>query len=231
MYKNSEKFIASFNRIDKQLKAELTDQTEVGFSKAVKILQHHNATVKHYRDQLLEYAELRNAIIHNRVDMTYVIAEPHDSVVEEVLAIEQELLSPKMVKDFAVRKVYTFQESDTAEEALHLVRQQAISKFPVYRDEAFTGLLTQKGITRWLANQMGGSFFPSPATLLGEMLRYKANDNYKFVDKEMTLYAAADFFKKQIGAGRRLEALLITENGEPEEDIAGIMTAFDMLDL
>lgn len=72
IYKNSEKFLTSFNRIEKLLKSLLFKRKEAGFSKAVKILRNSNAIVKRYSDDLLEFAELRNAIVHNKVDMAYL---------------------------------------------------------------------------------------------------------------------------------------------------------------
>ncbi|WP_253291319.1 hypothetical protein [Virgibacillus proomii] len=78
MYKNSDRFLTSFNRIEKMLRDLLINKKDASFSKAVKILKNSNALIKEYSDDLLEFAELRNAIVHNKIDMTYAIAEPHD---------------------------------------------------------------------------------------------------------------------------------------------------------
>src|SRR5699024_11877381 len=80
--------------------------------------------LKRYRDDLLEFAELRNAIVHNRIDTDYAIAEPHLSVVESIEAIEQEITEPKKVYPLFSRKVIIFQESDSLRELLTVIRDK-----------------------------------------------------------------------------------------------------------
>jgi hypothetical protein len=54
------------------------------------------------------YANLRNAIMHNRTDVEYAIAEPHDDIVEMIEYIDCELATPITVEQMFRRKVHTF---------------------------------------------------------------------------------------------------------------------------
>ncbi|WP_405103429.1 hypothetical protein [Oceanobacillus sp. FSL H7-0719] len=90
MYRNSERFLTAFNRIEKRMRSIINSGRNIGFSKMVRMLKNADAVVGQYSDDLLEYAELRNAIVHNKVNITFSIAEPHDSVVEQIEWIEKE---------------------------------------------------------------------------------------------------------------------------------------------
>lgn len=226
--KNSDVFLASFNRIDKELKSILT-RKEFGFYRAVKILQKSNPLIKRYKDDLLEFAELRNAIVHNRTDVSYVIAEPHESIVESIIKIEEELTKPKIVYSYFARKVYTLQANEKVLTLLEVIREKEFTKFPVYNGKEFLGLITQKGITNWLANELYNGNNIMIEQTLSDVLRYEDNGNYKFISGNSSLYEAVDMFKEQIGNGHRLEAILLTENGDPTESLVGIVTNWDIM--
>lgn len=229
MYKNSEKFLTAFTKIEKQLKSRLNNRRDIGFSRSVKMLQHSNAIIRRYRDDLLSFAELRNAIVHNKIDMAYAIAEPHDSIVERIERIEKELTHPTLVGSVFSKKVFTFQESDPLEDMLMMFREKDLSKFPIYEKDMFKGLLTQKGIAKWLAmNEDDPQLFKQ--TLIKEVLPFEGEVNYKFIASKASIYRAVELFREQVGKGKRLEALLITKTGMPKEKLMGIITAWDILD-
>ncbi|MFC4024611.1 CBS domain-containing protein [Oceanobacillus longus] len=197
MYKNSERFITAFNRIEKEIKALLIKK-EMGFSRAVRVLRDSNAIINRYTDDLLEFAELRNAIVHNKIDMAFAIAEPHDTVVERIERIEQELTRPRKVDPLFIRKVISFQQNEPMSNMLEVINHKGITKFPVYNDDEFQGLITHKGITKWLAKGMQDGTVPLLDTKLKEILQCEKNDNYKFISRNASVYEAMEIFKEQI---------------------------------
>ncbi|MFD1335033.1 CBS domain-containing protein [Oceanobacillus iheyensis] len=229
MYKNSERFITAFNRIDKALKSQL-QKKEMGFSRAVRVLSDSNATIKRYYDDLLEFAELRNAIIHNRIDVSYAIAEPHDTIVERIEKIEEDFTSPKQVKNAFIKQVVTFQLKDSVQKLLQVVRDRGLTKLPIYEHQDFKGLITHKGIARWIANSMNDSQQITDATA-EDILQYEKSDNHLFISEEMSVYEAAEVFSEQVGKGNRLAALLITKTGKEDEKLVGIITNWDIMEI
>jgi predicted transcriptional regulator len=229
MYKNSEKFLTAFTKIEKQLKARLNNRRDIGFARAVKILRSSNAIVRRYNDDLLSFAELRNAIVHNKIDMAYAIAEPHDSIVERIKRIEKELTHPQLVGSMFSKKVFTFQESESLADMLIMFREKDLSKFPIYENNMFKGLLTQKGIAKWLANNEDDPHL-AKKTSIREVLPFEGEDNYKFIASKASVHRAVELFREQVGSGKRLEALLITKTGMPKEKLEGIITAWDIFD-
>ncbi|WP_010650253.1 CBS domain-containing protein [Oceanobacillus massiliensis] len=230
MYSNSERFLSAFNRIEKVLKSLLIKK-EMGFSRAVRVLRDENAVIKRYTDDLLEYAELRNAIVHNKIDVAFAIAEPHDSVVEQVERIERELTQPREVDPLFMKEVVVFQQDEPLANMLEVVNQKGITKFPIYKGDEFLGLITHKGITKWLAKGLRNSSEPVLDARLTDILQCETGDNYKFIKSGTSVYEAIEIFKEQIGKGIRIEALLITRKGTKSEKLLGIVTNWDIMEV
>jgi len=229
MYKNSEKFLTAFTKIEKQLKSRLNNRKDFGFSRSVRTLRNSNAIVRRYSDDLLSFAELRNAIVHNKIDAAYAIAEPHDSIVERIERIENELTHPKLVGSVYSKKVFSFEETDLLADMLVMFREKDLSKFPIYENDMFKGLLTQKGIAKWLANNDKDPEM-AKKTSIRQVLPFEGQDKYKFIASKASVYRAVELFREQVGRGKRLEALLITKTGMPNEKLEGIITTWDILD-
>ena len=226
MAKNSEVFLTTFTRIEKELKALL--KKEVGFSRSVKILRRRNPIVKRYAEDLLEYAELRNAIVHNKINTNYAIAEPHDTVIDSMKTVEKELIQPRKVFPLFASDVHTFEVNDRISDLLQVINEKGFTKFPIYEGNKFRGLISQKGITNWLATR-ADNIPQFNETLLKEVLACVQRNNYKFLKSNASVYRAEEIFKEQIGKGNRIEALLITRNSSFKEDLEGIITNWDIM--
>ena len=77
----SDRFIDAFNAIDRLLRQRFKIDRAKPFYAAVEIAASVDKSIKRYELDLKEYADLRNAIIHERTD-GHAIAEPHASTVE-----------------------------------------------------------------------------------------------------------------------------------------------------
>ncbi|WP_426065479.1 hypothetical protein, partial [Escherichia coli] len=91
-------FLSSFNRIEKQLRDDLGNPRNMGFSEMVRRLsKQKQGDIKKYEEDLLQMAQLRNAIVHEKIGENFVIAEPNQWVVTRIQQIEQALLQPETV--------------------------------------------------------------------------------------------------------------------------------------
>ncbi|WP_047982822.1 CBS domain-containing protein [Ornithinibacillus californiensis] len=226
MTRNSDRFITAFNRIDKAMDNEIGNSKGIGFSKAVRILTKYNPVVRRYKDDLLEFAELRNAIVHNRMDTDQVIAEPHDSVVEQIEQIESEITKPKQVIPQFEKRVLSFDLKDSLSRLLDAIHGKGYSKFPVYDGADFKGLITESGITKWLAKNKDAII---AEVTIEQIMPYQKENNYEFIAKNASVYEAVEVFKENIGKGNRIDALLITADGERTNKLNGIITTWDIM--
>ncbi|MHA6260908.1 CBS domain-containing protein [Sporosarcina sp. CAU 1771] len=227
---NSDRFIMAYNRIEKSMDKESGLTGYMPFYRLIDKVKKNNAIVRKFEDDLREFADLRNAIVHNRTGVDYAIAEPHDNVVELIEYIDRKLSEPVTVGVLFQRKVHTLKVSDTLERGLELIRKKRFNKIPIYDNGKFIGLITAAGITFWLANTYSDGEVSRETTTLSDVYFHEKKEKaYRFIDKNLSVYEAEEYFKKSVVQGRRLEALLITENGQANEKLLGIITPLDLL--
>lgn len=226
----AEEFIASYHRIEDYLSREMGDGQHFSFSNMVNRLAKHNPIIERYKEDLHQMSQLRNAIVHERREPDFVIAEPHDSIVELILEVERELLHPRQVIPLFRKLVTTFDADDALVKVLGEIRDKSYSQFPVYNaDGSWRGLLTKKGVTSWLAEVVDGPHVSLEGVQVKDVLRHDPHLNrYRFVAKETSVIAAHQHFVN-MKDGVRLDALLITETGEESEPLLGIIRPQDIL--
>lgn len=229
---NSDRFLTAFNRIDHRLRDIIGTKDFMPFYRLVDQAKKKDVLVRKYEDDLRSYADLRNAIVHHRTSMEYVIAEPHEDVVERIEYMDATLAKPTLVGQMFRKKVLVFQESDSLKHVLKVIRQRKFTQFPVYHKDQFKGLVTTVGITNWLASVMGGDHVPKRVPTLHDILLHEKNRvNYKFISRYITIYEAEEIFKQGVERGRRFEALLITEHGKTHQKLIGIITPLDIMQI
>ncbi|WP_342508019.1 CBS domain-containing protein [Sporosarcina sp. FSL K6-2383] len=228
--RNSDRFIIAFNRIEKSMEKISGLSSYMPFSRLIDKTKNINAVIRKFEVDLRECADLRNAIVHRRTDVDYAIAEPHDNVVELIEYIERELSKPVIVGDLFQRKVHTLRASDTLATGLKLIHDKRFNQIPIYENRKFVGLITAAGITYWLADKGADEIISREIpTLLDIHYHEKQKNTYRFVERTLSVYEAEEYFKRAVVGGKRLEALLITENGRSEEKLLGIITPLDLM--
>lgn len=228
--KNSSRFLVAFNKIEKLLKEINASKDYVTFFKSIDLASRKNATVRKYEDDLREFADLRNAIVHHRTSTEYVIAEPHTEIVELIEQIEVLLSQPVTVGVIFARQVHTFQADDTLAKVLRIVRAKGFMQWPIYDGEEFAGLITSGGIARWLIQTREEETISREITTMRDILQHeKDGRNHRFIASATSVYEAEEIFKESVLSGGGLEALLITRNGSKKEQLTGIITPIDLI--
>ena len=184
--------------------------------------------IRSYKDDLKEYADLRNAIVHERSGGS-IIAEPNDYVVDRIERIAAVLEKPPtVIPEFQI-KVTTIKDSDSIAKALKLILKQSFSQVPVMKSGKFTALLTANTITRWLGASVAEDVFSLSETTIEQVLTFTEDKkNYAFIGRNTTMFKALELFGESEKEGKHLDALLITQNGKKPEKIMGIITVSDL---
>ena len=105
-------FLSTFNRIEKELKRQLGNPVNMSFSEAVRRLsKRRDNLIGDSENDLLQLAQLRNAIVHDQVADDFVIAEPNDWAVTRIKQIEESLLRPEKVLPRFGKKVTGFERN------------------------------------------------------------------------------------------------------------------------
>ena len=127
----SERFLAAYNEIDKLLRTRVGQGREPSFSAVIERAARRDPAVTRYATDLKEYADLRNAIVHESIDGR-PIAEPHAETVSKLEAILEKLSNPpKLVPLFEV-KVVSCKIAEPVGRAAKAMLDGSFSQLPVY---------------------------------------------------------------------------------------------------
>ncbi len=225
---NSERFLNAFNKIEHIL-YKLTKQDKgTKFYSLVEAASKHNSLFKHFNDDLKEFADLRNAIIHERTD-EHVIAEPNDITVTEIEHLALLFSNPPKVIPLFKRDVIKLSPNDTIAKAVQIMLQKSYSQIPIYKESQFVALLTTNTIARWLGTCVKDDIFSLTDTSISQVLNYtEEKNNYYFLNKDASLVDVLGKFQDYEEKGKILDAILITASGKSSEMPLGIITIWDL---
>ncbi len=223
---NAIDFISSYNAVDARLRALYRGKGNLQFSDLVRRCAEFNPTVKKYEDDLLMFAKLRNAIVHDS-SRDRIIAEPCDDVTRLFAHIEALLCSPPKLSVLKEKRVTGISAEASVAEAVSKISESDFSNLPVYRKGRMIGMINNRRLVRVLGRALdrGESVeevlsAPCSSILMEEDLtRF-----YKILAKDDSVQDAVDAFTEN----RKLLAVLVTETGAVGEHILNLITSTDL---
>nr|EGO8090104.1 CBS domain-containing protein [Enterococcus faecalis] len=226
MGERADTFLAHFNRIEKWMRERLNNSVNMGFSEMTRRLSRkEKGQIAQFEEDLLQMAQLRNAIVHERIADDFVIAEPNEWAVQRIETIEQALTKPEKVVPKFAKRVTAFEITTSLETLLTIIAKKQYSQFPIYEKGVFKGLITVRGIGVWFAIESTKGEVHIANRTVRELLasNYKRS-NYQFVSIEATVFEVEQMFREQ----PRLEAVLISKSGHPNGELVGIVRPRDL---
>ena len=157
-----------------------------------------NSVVRKYEDDLIDFGRLRNAIVHQG-DKKYIIAEPHDEVVEKLEKLEQLISEPPKVIDTVGNKdVITLDSGMKLDKAIELIYRTGYGNLPVIKEEEIIGILNGRKVISMLGKVLndGGDIKTYCAdTSVGEAVK-DMDDDYFYIlaDENLTVDGAMNLF-------------------------------------
>lgn len=222
-------FEADYNSVDQFLRKVLDSNRQVPFGHLVGEYSRKHPGWRN-AELLRAIAEIRNAIVHGKTEPYRYLAVPTPTIVLRLRACKDQLINPSRAFPTFRRKVETILLSDSLSRVLKIIAQRDYSQFPVYDAGRFHGLLTENGITRWLAHHVAHHLslielddIPVKQVLQNEEKRKP----YHFVSRETHV----DDVRGLFSAHEILEAVFITASGKESESLLGVATRWDMLHL
>ncbi|GGI64835.1 MULTISPECIES: hypothetical protein [Enterococcus] len=222
-------FLTSFNRIEKRFREELGSPKNMGFTQMVRRLANRNdLPVKKYEPDLLQIAQLRNAIVHEHIGEDFIIAEPNQWILHRIQMIEEELLQPELVLPRFGKKVTGFEQTLPLQELFKIVAQKRYSQFPIYNKGHFMSLITLREIGYWTAKEsQKGQVILKDKQASDLILKDGKTTNYEFVAADCPISKVEQMFKENA----TLESILITKTGHPNGSLLGIIRPKDMINI
>ena len=228
---NAVRFINAYNTIDQSIRAIYNFRRNISFADMIRRSVPLNSVVRRYEDKLIDYARLRNAIIHNSTDER-VIAEPHDDVVIEMERIAELISTPPLVLQSIPRKdVYILDGATPLKRAIEITATTGYRAIPVYWEERLIGVVHNGRLVEVLghciANQGDLSQFCENTPIKDVVQESDIDMTYTIRSEKLTVQEALDIFYNN----RKILAIIITKKGNFLERPISIVTMGDIIDL
>lgn len=230
----AEEFLVAFISVEKRLRAWLDPDRTMSFSTLVDAAARQRPAVRRYRDDLKEFAQLRNAIVHEPGG-GHPIADPYPESVQALRRIAALLERPPPLLDVAGAgagpggRVETSETDEPVGVAAMRMYAGGFSQLPVYADGRFEGLLTAETVMRWVASGLESGVGLVEEAPVREVLAFSEDpDNHRLVGTDATAFDALALFDEYIARGKTLDAIVITDGGRPDRPPLGIVTVYDV---
>ncbi|WP_099355588.1 CBS domain-containing protein [Fredinandcohnia onubensis] len=227
----SKRFEIAFNRVHKALSKMVKNVNGDIFSQLVAHGAKRHAIIRSYKDELFQFAKLRNAIVHEKLRADFYIAEPHQEVVERIEEIAALLEKPVTALSISSRPVIYFNFHSSIKDVILAIHNNSYTKFPIYKDGTCIGILTSGAIMKWMAKQLSNDSIDLSNIRVGEVIPYETKHLIEIVDQNCDIFAVEEKFEKRHAHGKKLEAVIITETGQIDEKPLGIITSWDLIEI
>ena len=229
--------IELYNELDKYFESrdQRGSDRYVPFTRRVQSLARSDATVAHYKDELLLMADIRNILVHE----TYLegdinpIVLPSDKLIERYRAMYERITRPPLALDEVAVKgeeIFSVSMDDHVLWAMKRMIQRGYSHAPLLEDKRVVGVFSEYSIFAYLAHE-GRSLDPDLRirTLQDglELSRYKP-ERYRFTGPEASVYDVESMFSQTLQSGGRLAVVFITADGTKAGRLLGMVTAFNI---
>lgn len=226
----AEEFIRSYNEIADHMRRTTGLGADVPFSMLVSRAAEKSAAIRMHAEQLKDYADLRNAIVHHRTYPGEIIAEPSEEVMIRFRGIVQSALSPKLLIPTFQRKIRQFAPNEPLVEALKHMKDNDYSQI-ILRTENGLSILSVEGIAQWLEQRANEDLVSLAEAKVGDAHPCEPSGSCRLMGRNLSIYDAREAFVRAVAKKQpRLFAVIITQTGKHTEEPLGVATPWDFLD-
>lgn len=227
-------FFAAYNRLHKTM-MEVTGREDDSFGSLLTYMNAHNPVIRHYYQQLDTIRELRNLLTHEKLSSDYELAYPSEEVVAFLDMVRKKLRSPGTAGQKFSGQVESLFMYQPLQSLFDLVNRENITKFPIFDKKGLSGVLSDNGITNWLARVAKDGIVDFHDYSIEDMVGRNGDfdrsfKNFRVVSPETSLYEVEEIFAKELLKGKNPFVILLSteENISSPSQIKGIITQWDL---
>lgn len=231
----AEEFLTIYNELDVYMRKQLRCGEGIAHMYMIDRMSEKNPAFRNFRDELKEYARLRNAIIHNPfMREADPIAEPHFEVVRHYGILKERILNPPRAVLLAVpaEKIYSTRLEANALEVIKVMSQKIYSYVPVLdENKRIAGVFSENVVFSYLAKNMACAIDQNTKISVFEDLipvEKHSSEYFEFAHKKAMLSEVKELFERGLTERKRLGVVYITDNGRQNGVIVGMITAWDI---
>jgi CBS domain-containing protein len=231
---NAYEFLSIYNELDEYMRRQLNADDNIPHRSLIEKLSKKNNLFNKYKNDLIDFAKLRNALVHNPYrTIAEPIAEPHDNIVELYRNIKNKIINPLLAYDIAVKtkNIYCATLEDNAIEVMKVMSQNTYSHVPVVINNRVIGVFSQYSVFSYLVEKQ--SVCLDSTVKIGDFEKYIVFENYageyfEFVSRDTLVSEIELMFQRRKDNHKRLSVVFVTENGSMHEKLLGIITGWDI---
>lgn len=230
---DNQRFLKVFKKIESYLRSELKLDEDDHLSFNGMVFRANDRVFKsHTHRELLDAAaQLRNTLSHK-----YEVAIPHPTFLEKFYKLADRILMPKTVESFMIpfKNLWVASYDMTLKEAYVIMQKNQISNLPVINQNQLVGMFNESTLFYHLKKEEVALLDVAETTLesFKDEILFDAHPSvyYPFVSRHLLMDDLADLFEKDLLKDKkRLELVIVTENGKNKESLLGILTPEDLI--
>ncbi len=235
-YGNAEQFVQIYNQIDDYMRKRLGhDNNDGSYASRIRFLAKRDSSFRKYLDILISYGELRNAIVHDFGRDEYrIIAEPYAEEVERYRKIKEKVMEPTLAFDEITLKadvLFSLAPEDKVSYVVSVMDKRNFNYAPVLLQGKVVGVFSPETIFSYLADQ--GEIKNTEEMMVKALEKYtslssRRLEGFLFVPKNTTVVDVEEYFGQHHPNKQRLGVIFITEHGQVDEELLGMITIWDL---
>jgi predicted transcriptional regulator len=217
-------FIHEFNNLESYLKELYKIEKHVSFYDLIDKTKYKSSVIRNFESLLKSAGTLRNAIVHGKEYPYKLIAEPNEEFVEEFIRINNAIQKPKLVSNLGSNNFHIYKIEDKLEDALRDMHENDYSQI-VYESNSRYAIITREGISKWLEANFTNDIVSLKEITLKAISKYEEESNWCYISRNTDIYEAKEKFAD---AQRKIQAIIVTQNGKNNEKPLSIITHWDI---
>ncbi len=223
----AKRFILAYNLMDQGLRSIYGMSLSMSYSDMIRKVADISPIIRKYKDDLLDYGRLRNAIVHKEGEE--IIADPNEEVVQRMESIARLVTTPPRVVDsIPSRQVFSVDCETKVANVIAELYKTGYSVVPVYRGNMLIGVINRK----MLLDSIGEALIAKVdvdrvlnSTVFEALDLFNITSHYEVVSSSITIDNMLYLFKQN----NKLTVVIITKTGKYDEPPIGIVAQADLL--
>ena len=187
------------------------------------------------RQELNLCREIRNLLTHNADGAGQAVVEPSKGVLDSLYAIIEYVEKPQPALNYATpaADVLCTHYGANVLELMEKMWRRGFSHVPVLNKGGISGVFSVSSVFAFLLEKGPGALNgETRVTDLGKLLKLNRaeGERYLLMGRDATYMDVRDAFERGGGRNSRLAAVFITEDGELNQPLLGMLTPWDVLD-
>ena len=180
--------------------------------------------------------KIRNLLSHGECKVEGKVAiEINENIIEKLKEIISLLENPPLVASRYITEMFVVDLEEKLENLIKTMNEKKISHVPVLdKDKKLVGVFSENTIFSKLSEdeiiEIGKEYKVKDYEKYIKLENH-SSEYFDFVKRNEELALAQNLFNKSIKKDKKLVMLFVTRNGKKNEEILGILTPWDLLDI